>query len=205
MDVKEPLLGHSVDPYRSISHYTAPGFTQTVIDQLDARTRYLNIQLILLSLLVIFCMIWTNDACFDNNTLTYLDDCKIELPMCYVEWFLSILCIWRLVKLYQLLSKMKEFRWTFPTKWEAFWRTTLKYKFFCELVMYLLLPIPYRSNDKLHSGFTLLAFGRVYLIIRLFRDFSPLWRRRLFFSAQMRTDKNLRRIPPQYHSYLSHS
>jgi len=68
--------------------------------------------------------------------------------------------------------------------------------------MYLLLPIPYRSNDKLHSGFTLLAFGRVYLIIRLFRDFSPLWRRRLFFSAQMRTDKNLRRIPPQYHSYL---
>ncbi|SPQ99524.1 Potassium channel domain-containing protein [Plasmodiophora brassicae] len=149
----------------------------------DRRLRRLSIEMTSLSVLGVVLMILLNYVCFNYDSLVFMDSsahCPTGSFMKFVNIGCSIVFMHRLVLYYHCRSFVQMREWRMASRWEAFVESNLIMAFFCEAIIALWQPIPglesiFGMGHKTVIGMMMLRF---YLVVRLLRDFSPVYHNR---------------------------
>jgi Ion channel len=166
----------------NLLHWATPG-------SLDAQLRELNLQMTALALAGIGLMIVYNQVCWDSDELRFLDapgDCVTGAILQFVNMFVTVLLVWRLIVYYQIESLQRQVVWRFESKMQAFKSTTLRYRFCVELLVCIVQPVPFLQDVWGFGSRTVLPVMmlRLYLLARTIHQYSAVFRfRREFFSA----------------------
>lgn len=148
----------------------------------DAHLEAINIQMLCLSWTMVFLLWIYNDACYDLTTLVFSDsfqDCEIAYWLKCVAWIVNLLFLWRLCMYYRFKSWASQSQWGFQSKFQAFTTTSLWKQFLVELFIAIIYPLPTTADfGFLNNWLSLFCFFRCYLILRAFRDVSPMWKNR---------------------------
>ena len=132
-----------------------------------------------------------------DNKLIYQTE-RVYLPRIFIGYYIvkslnvlvTILCIFLLINYYATLADLKKKQWGFINRFTAFRTSSLMPKFFMELLIIILTPLPglerlWGLGDK--TG--LFMFARFYLVVRVVRDYSEVYRKRkqiIFSNAEYR-------------------
>lgn len=149
----------------------------------DAHLEAVNIQMMCFSLLGFLLVMVYNDHCFDfEGTLRFTDDyevCGLAFTFKCIAWVFWGFFFLRLCRYYALLSEQKMFVWGYSSRGSAFIRSDLWKWFLVELLVSCLFPMPLKGDaGQLSTFLQAICFCRLYLILRMVRDTSSVWRER---------------------------
>lgn len=150
----------------------------------DAQLSAINFQMTCFSFVGFSFVIVYNDRCFDfQGSLRFTDDfeeCKEAWYFKLTAWGFWLIFLWRLTAYYTFLSLKKKIIWGYSSRMSAFIKTDLWRWFLIELLVNACFPLPFKGDSGiLTTGLTALAFFRIYLVARIFRDNSPIWKERM--------------------------
>jgi len=102
-----------------------------------------------------------------------------------VNVIVTILTLLALMNYYRYYSWVKKQRWGYLSRWSAFFKTSLLRKFVVEFLVLAITPVPFVESwysfdfgrSFLHK-LDLLMFLRLYLVVRVVRDYSTVYRKR---------------------------
>jgi hypothetical protein len=101
----------------------------------------------------------------------------------FINVAVTMICIIILFAMYNVLSEIKRKQYGFSTRFRAFIYTTLKFKFTAEFLVLIITPIPGVSMVQAFDWYPgdkigLIMFLRLYLLVRVLRDFSSVYQKR---------------------------
>eukprot|EP01027_Heterolobosea_sp_BB2_P016041 GEZU01022890.1.p1 GENE.GEZU01022890.1~~GEZU01022890.1.p1 ORF type:complete len:183 (-),score=27.27 GEZU01022890.1:359-907(-) len=109
--------------------------------------------------------------------------------------FLTMVLVGLLVQYYRYKTMVKKLKWYFPNLQSAFINTTTRFKFAAELIVILIVPLPFGRVIGLGDWVGLFMFLRLYIVARLIREHSAVYQNRFEI---MKANSHFRKIMPQF-------
>lgn len=150
---------------------------------LDRRLARKHLQLFLLGLLGVLLMIYDEEKRWDKGE-QYEYGMENLAPLVGSSWTdlvipaCNILLVWRMGDLYRELAEKKRRKWHLQSRWDAFWNSSLKWKFSLEVAICIVQPPPWIvytvefPGDSWVRHIGLFMFMRVYMVARILKDTS---------------------------------
>jgi hypothetical protein len=162
----------------------------------DSRVRRLNTALTILGAINFAIVVALFQGCWDDRTLRFMleQHCAAYTPLQFLAQFayaafLAVLCWYYYEKAgYHALHSH------FPSRWSAFIHCGLRAGFLWELLASLVQPFPilYLLIDLKHSQYLVILalLAKLYLVLRLLRDYSEVYQRRMFIKQHSQFDRS---------------
>jgi hypothetical protein len=160
----------------------------------DAKLRYINTLLFVIASLNLFVIFTLFQGCWSPQTLRFSLEkgCSKYHNSQIASFILFFAFLGTLVWYYYEKSGYKAFTSHFPSRWSAFTHSGLKNGFIWEVCAALIQPFPllYLFLDLSEAQYLVILslLARFYLLLRLLRDWSEVYRKRLFIKQRTRFD-----------------
>lgn len=155
---------------------------------MDRQMRFINFQMLLLSMAGLGLMIFCNEICFNHSQFRFknsMGQCPSGVGIVLAELVLFVLFSFRLVAFYQVKAEEKRYTWNFDSRKSAFLHSTLKWWFLAELVANAILPTVFYPDgwDVVYKMVCIAMFARFYLVVRAFKFQTHIYRERCVLTA----------------------
>lgn len=158
----------------------------------DTKLRHINTLLTALGLLNLAVVFALFQGCWSSDTLAFSleQHCASYLPLQFVSYvtygaFVAVL-IWYYIEKAEYKALISHF----PSRWSAFTHSGLFVGFWSELGLSLVQPFPilYLLVDLSHAQYLVILslIAKLYLFLRLLRDWSEVYRKRMFIKQNTR-------------------
>lgn len=123
----------------------------------------------------IFCVA-AAEVCFQNDTLQYYSPCNSGTILKLVSLLCNCIMTILLIVLYYFKSKVRQAMYEYDSLTDIFLQGGLKYRFAVELIILWLQPYPFTEITWISYEIVVLMFIRVYLLVRVWHDYSSVFR-----------------------------
>ncbi|KAK3252237.1 hypothetical protein CYMTET_38455 [Cymbomonas tetramitiformis] len=148
----------------------------TILSNIDGKILILDQYLVVLGISCSFISVLFLESDQEDGDTFTLVDCLLGLQLCVS--LASLFVVWRFYRLWARLKGIER-----ECGYRPFWTDPLDcVTFFIEVSLLLVMPIPFLPASEEHTDaqeiLALLTFLRLYPVMRLFRDYSPIYKSR---------------------------
>eukprot|EP00762_Andalucia_godoyi_P006960 ANDGO_08296.mRNA.1 Potassium voltage-gated channel protein shk-1 len=141
----------------------------------DRKLRYLNVIITFFATLGILLMISFVELDWNSDQQEYVlspTGLFLKVVNVVVAWICAVLLFYY----YAFRSQIQQTQWSFGSRLQAIWHSSLRWKFLMELLAVLIVPIPFTTmDDPFQIECAGIMFARLYLWVRAVRDFSTIY------------------------------